>query len=77
MSQEKVYRYGRLSGHHSAAVMDAQGKLIMECLREPKQPRLSSSSEDCRGRCPSPSRRELRLPGTTSAETPRRPVGGL
>ena len=65
MSQEKYIGMDVHQATISAAVMDAQGKLIMECLLEPKQPRLSSSSEDCRGRCPSPSRRELRLPGYT------------
>jgi hypothetical protein len=32
----EVYRHGRPSGRISAAVMDARGKLLMECVLETK-----------------------------------------
>ena len=65
MSQEKYIGMDVHQATISAAVMDAQGKLIMECLLETKAATMVEFVEDCRGRCPSPSRKELQLPGYT------------
>ena len=44
MSQEKYIGMDVHQHTISVAVMDGQGKQIMECLWRPKQPRLWSSS---------------------------------
>ena len=78
MNQEK---YIGMDVHHatiSVAVMDAGGKLIMECLLETKSvhdcrvhPRIARNSvTDLRGR-------HVRGLVTRSSETPREPAGGL
>jgi hypothetical protein len=51
MSQEKYIGMDVHPATISVAVMEAGGKLIMECLLETKAARLSSSSEDCTELC--------------------------
>jgi hypothetical protein len=52
MSQEKYIGMDVHQATISAAVMDAHGKLLMECLLETKRPRSLTSSRDCTELCP-------------------------
>ena len=78
MSQEKYIGMDVHQATISVAVMDAQGKLIMECLLETKashdyrvHPRIAGNSvADLRGR-------HIRCLVTRSSETPRQPARGL
>ena len=47
MNQEKYIGMDVHQATISVAVMDAGGKLIMECLLETRRPRSLSSSKDC------------------------------
>jgi hypothetical protein len=51
MSQEKYIGMDVHQASISVAVMDAGGRLIMECLLETKGSRSSSSSKGCRELC--------------------------
>ena len=62
MSQEKYIGMDVHQASISVAVMDAQGKLIMESLLETKATRSSSSSKGCRELC-----RLLSKKGTSAA----------
>ncbi len=51
MSQEKYIGMDVHQATSSVAVMDASGKLIMECLLETKAATMVSSCEDCTELC--------------------------
>ena len=78
MSQEKYIGMDVHQATISVAVMDAQGKLIMECLLETKaativefiQRTAGNSVADLRGR-------NFRCLVTRPSEAPRQPAGGL
>jgi len=65
MSQEKYIGMDVHQATISVAVMDARGKLIMECLLETKADTILEFIQGLRGTLALPSRKGLRLPGYT------------
>ena len=78
MSQEKYIGMDVHQATISAAVMDAQGKLIMECLLETKAATIVEFIQGLRGNSVADLRgRNVRCLVTRPSETPRQPIAGL
>ena len=78
MSQEKYIGMDVHQATISVAVMDAQGKLIMECLLETKAATIVEFVRGLQGAAvPHLRGRNSGCLVARSAETPRRPAGGL
>ena len=78
MSQEKYIGMDVHQATISVAVMDAQGKLIMECMLETKAATIVEFIQGLQGTAVADLRgRNFGCLVTRPAETPRQPAGGL
>jgi hypothetical protein len=66
MDSKKVYRYGCAQGSISIAVMNASGKIGMECVIETKASMILQFFDGLREICRSRLKKEPRPPGCTA-----------